>query len=185
MATLPDRNGLFAEWHLLTSGGAFGQQTCHEMDERGEAVPNLHPSARCQIVLTDIFGHLTGQIGHPAAMSAAVTTPSFGIRRPDVIRMSPGKCETSGQDDPVPFVPDLCWRCFLTGTRSRIWPGGSTRIRQAAPAKSFSSAPMDSLSSGAPACLQQVSRFGIALPLERIYFDARDLPSARRVASRR
>jgi hypothetical protein len=33
--------------------------------------------------------------------------------------------------------------------------------------------------------LQQASRFGIALSPERICFDARDLPSARRVASRR
>jgi Uma2 family endonuclease len=77
------------------------------------------PSARRQIVLTDIYCHLTEQIGHLAATSAAVTTPSFGIRVPDVVWMPSEKWESFDRDDPVPFVPDLCGEVLLDSDRQR------------------------------------------------------------------
>jgi Uma2 family endonuclease len=89
------------------------------LDAHGEAVTNSCPSARRQIVLKDIYCHLTEQIGHLAAMSAAVTTPSFGIRVQDVVWMPSEKWEGFDRDDPVPFVPDLCVEVLLDSDRQR------------------------------------------------------------------
>jgi hypothetical protein len=77
---LLDRYELLAAWHRLTPKAEFAGRYRYELDELGEAILNPSPSARRQIVLTDVYCHLTEQIGHLAAMSVAVTTPSFGRR---------------------------------------------------------------------------------------------------------
>lgn len=62
----------------------------YELDERGRVVRNQPPSARRQIAATDIYCQLTEQLGHLAGMSVVVTTPSSGIRVPDVVWLPPG-----------------------------------------------------------------------------------------------
>lgn len=84
-STLLDGNGLVAIWRRLAAGTESGQRKSYELDERGELLMNARLSARRQIVLTDVYCQLTEQIGHLAAMSVPVTTPSFGIRVPDVV----------------------------------------------------------------------------------------------------
>jgi Uma2 family endonuclease len=115
---LLDRYELLAAWHRLTPKAEFAGRYRYELDELGEAILNPSPSARRQIVLTDVYCHLTEQIGHLAAMSVAVTTPSFGTRVPDVIWMSCDKWEGFDRDDPVPFVPDLCVEVLLDSDRA-------------------------------------------------------------------
>ncbi|MEX3934206.1 hypothetical protein AB4Y32_20800 [Paraburkholderia phymatum] len=87
--------------------------------------------ARRQIVLTDIYCQIAEQIGHVAAMSLAVTTPSFGICVPDVVWMPPDKWDGFDREAPVPFVPDLCVEVLLDrkmpqdiGPRVKGLPGG-------------------------------------------------------------
>jgi len=111
--------GLLARWRRLTTQAESGQRQLYELDEYGELVMNPRPSARRQIVLTDIFCHVTEQIGHLAAMSVAVTTPSFGIRIPDVVWMPCDKWDGFDRDDPVPFVPDLCVEVLLDSDRTQ------------------------------------------------------------------
>ncbi|MGF6780814.1 hypothetical protein P3T21_006045 [Paraburkholderia sp. GAS334] len=65
---LLDRDGLLAAWRHLATGAEFGQRKPYELDQYGGAVVNSRPSARRQIVLTDIFCHLTEQLGHLAGM---------------------------------------------------------------------------------------------------------------------
>jgi hypothetical protein len=91
---LLDHDGLLAAWRRLVTGAEFGQQDRCELDERAQVVVNLRPSARRQIVLTDVYCHVTEQMGHLAAMSAPVTTHSFGIRVPTLS----GCLATSGKD---------------------------------------------------------------------------------------
>ena len=114
---LLDRYELLAAWHRLIPEAEPAGRHRYELDELGEAILNLSPSARRQIVLTDVYCHLTEQIGHLAAMSVAVTTPSFGIRVPDVVWMPCDRWEGFDRDDPVPFVPDLCVEVLLDSDR--------------------------------------------------------------------
>jgi Uma2 family endonuclease len=116
---LLDRDGLLAAWRHLATGAEFGQRKPYELDQYGGAVVNSRPSARRQIVLTDIFCHLTEQLGHLAGMSVAVITSSSGIRIPDVVWMPCEKWESFDRDDPVPFVPDLCVEVLLDSDRAR------------------------------------------------------------------
>lgn len=118
--SLLDRNGLLASWHRLGADAGWTAPSGHEryeVDEAGEAVIHSPPSARRQIVLTDAYCQLTEQIGHLAVMSAAVTTPSYGIRIADVVWMPCEKWETFDRDAPVPFVPDLCVEVLLDRDR--------------------------------------------------------------------
>ena len=62
--------------------------------------------------------NVTEQMGHLAAMSVPVITPSFGIRVPDVVWMSCDKWEGFDRDEPVPFVPDLYVEVLLDSDRS-------------------------------------------------------------------
>ncbi|QCP51627.1 Uma2 family endonuclease [Trinickia violacea] len=80
---------------------------------------NSQPSARRQIVVTDVFCQITEQMGHLAAMCVAVTTPMFGIRVPDVVWMPCERWESFDHDDPVPFVPDLCVEVLLDTDRTQ------------------------------------------------------------------
>lgn len=115
---LPDSNGLLTAWRGLSAHAESDQGEPYELDEWGVAVTNACPSARRQIVLTDIFCQLTEQIGHLAGMLVSVTTSSFGIRVPDVVWMPPEKWETFDRGDPVPFVPDLCVEVLLDSERT-------------------------------------------------------------------
>jgi Uma2 family endonuclease len=114
---LLDRYELLAAWHRLVPEAELAGRHPYELDELGEAILNRSPSARRQIVLTDVYCHLTEQIGHLAAMSVAVTTSSFGIRVPDVVWMPCDKWESFDRDDPAPFVPDLCVEVLLDSDR--------------------------------------------------------------------
>jgi Uma2 family endonuclease len=116
---LLDRSELLAAWHRLIPEAELAGRYRYELDELGEAILNPSPSARRQIVLTDVYCHLTEQIGHLAAMSVAVTTLSFGIRVPDVVWMPCDKWEGFDRDNPVPFVPDLCVEVLLDSDRAR------------------------------------------------------------------
>lgn len=118
--SLLDRNGLLTCWRRLGADARWAAPDGHEryeVDEAGEAVIQSPPSARRQIVLTDAYCQLTEQIGHLAVMSAAVTTPSYGIRIADVVWMPCEKWETFDRDAPVPFVPDLCVEVLLDRDR--------------------------------------------------------------------
>lgn len=115
---LLDRNELLNAWHRLNPEADPAGHYRYELDELGEAILNRVPSARRQIVLTDVYCHLTEQIGHLAAMSVAVTTSSYGIRVPDVVWMPCDKWESFDRDDPAPFVPDLCVEVLLDSDRS-------------------------------------------------------------------
>lgn len=68
---LLDRYELLAAWRRLTPNTESVEHYRYELDELGEAVPNPSPSARRQIVLTDVYCHLTERMGHLAAMSFA------------------------------------------------------------------------------------------------------------------
>ncbi|SAL79208.1 hypothetical protein AWB68_05583 [Caballeronia choica] len=116
---LLDRYELLAAWHRLIPKAELAGHHQYELDELGEARLTPAPSARRQIVLTDVYCQLTAQIGHLAAMSVAVTTSSFGIRVPDVVWMPCDKWERFDRDDPVPFVPDLCVEVLLDSDRMR------------------------------------------------------------------
>jgi Uma2 family endonuclease len=171
MSTLVERDGLIVTWRRMNAHMESGLRHSWELDGRGEAVQHPHPSARRQIVLTDAYCQITEQIGHLAAMSVAVTTPSFGIRVPDVVWMPPEKWEGFDRDDPVPIVPDLCVEVLLDRNtphdidlRVRAYLEGGAR---------------EVIVVGRHAELQfwgangplQASTFGITLSFDRMYFD--------------
>ncbi|MFM0009140.1 Uma2 family endonuclease [Paraburkholderia sediminicola] len=119
VSTLLDCNGLLALWRHMAATVGSGRTDWCELNEHGEMVTNPRPSARRQIALTDVYCDITGQIGHLAAMSVAVTTPSFGIRVPDVVWMPCERWESFDRDEPVPFVPDLCVEVLLDSDRAQ------------------------------------------------------------------
>ncbi|SEK07315.1 Uma2 family endonuclease [Paraburkholderia diazotrophica] len=171
MSTLLERDGLVATWRRINADTGSGSRECCELNERGEAVPHPHPSARRQIVLTDVYCQIAEQIGHVAAMSVAVTTPSFGIRVPDVVWMPPDKWEGFDREAPVPFVPDLCVEVLLDrkmpqdiSRRVRAYLAGGARevivVSQRGELQFW----------GANGPLQ-ASALGIELSLERMYFE--------------
>jgi hypothetical protein len=173
VSTLLERDGLVVTWRRVNAQTESGSQHSCELDGRGKAVPHPHPSARRQIVLTDAFCQITEQIGHVAAMSVAVTTPSFGIRVPDVVWMPPDKWEGFERDAPVPFVPDLCVEVWLDriapqdiDLRVKAYLEGGARevivVGQHAELQFW----------GASGLLQ-ASTYGIKLSLDPIYFDER------------
>lgn len=108
-----DRNGLLAAWRRLIPAAEGVGRDRYELNEFGEVVPTCCPSGTRQLAFTDIYCQLTDQLGHLAAMSVPVLTPSFGIRVPDVVWMAPEKWDVFGHDGPVPFVPDLCVEVLL------------------------------------------------------------------------
>lgn len=114
-----DRDALLLMWHRLTVKPEVVQWHPYELNECGELVTNSRPSARRQIVLTDVYVQLNERLGHLAAMSVAVTTLCFGIMVPDVVWMSLERWENCNPDDPVPFVPDLCVEVLLDSERQQ------------------------------------------------------------------
>jgi Uma2 family endonuclease len=115
---LLDRYELLAVWHRLIPDPELAGRHRYELDALGGAILTPSPSAGRQTVLTDVYCHLTEQIGHLAAMSVAVTTSSFGIRVPDVVWMPCDRWESFDRDDPAPFVPDLCVEVLLDSYRT-------------------------------------------------------------------
>ncbi|WP_395062889.1 Uma2 family endonuclease [Paraburkholderia silvatlantica] len=172
MSTLLEQDGLVATWRRMHPSADSGAWECCELDGRGEAVPHPRPSARRQIVLTDVYCQIAEQIGHVAAMSVAVATPSFGIRVPDVVWMPPEKWEGFDRDGPVPFVPDLCVEVLLDrkiahdiGARIRAYlEGGAQEVIVVGERAELQFCGVNGL--------RQTSQFGITLALERMYFEA-------------
>ncbi|MFM0078775.1 Uma2 family endonuclease [Paraburkholderia sediminicola] len=173
---LLDRDGLLAEWRRLTARTKSGHGV-YELDGRGEVVTTSRPSARRQIVLTDVYCHLSEQMGHLAAMSMAVVTPSFGIRVPDVVWMPCEKWEGFDRDDPLPFVPDLCVEVLLDrGTAQNIdrrvqayLEGGAHEVIVVGP---YGQVEFRGAKGRRPA-----SMFGVALSLDPMYFDEHVVPA--------
>jgi Uma2 family endonuclease len=171
LSTLLEQDGLVATWRRIHPNSDAGSWGCCELDGRGETVPLPQPSARRQIVLTDIYCQIAEQIGHVAAMSVAVTTPSFGIRVPDVVWMPPEKWEGFDREVPVPFVPDLCVEVLLDrkylhdiGPRVRAYlDGGAREVVVVGQHRELQF-------HGAKG-MQQSSVFGITLSLEQMYFE--------------
>jgi hypothetical protein len=154
------------------------RESC-ELDGRGEVVPHPHPSARRQIVLTDIYCQITEQIGHVAAMSVAVTTPSFGIRVADVVWMPPDQWEEFDRESPVPFVPDLCVEVLLDRkTPQHIDLRVGAYLEGGAHEVIVVGQHGELQFWGANGTLQ-ASTFGITLSLDRMYFDECASPSVR------
>jgi Uma2 family endonuclease len=173
MATpaLLDRYELLAAWRRVTPNTEFVERYRYELDELGEAVLNPSPSARRQIVLTDVYCDLTEHMGHLAAMSVAVATRSFGIRVPDVVWMPCDKWEGFDRDDPVPFVPDLCVEVLLDSDRvqgidrriASYLEGGATEVIVV---DHFGQVEFWGARGRRP-----TSTFGIALSLDGMYFE--------------
>ncbi|WP_172178784.1 Uma2 family endonuclease [Paraburkholderia elongata] len=182
--TLLERDGLLVIWRRLAAKPGMVQWHPYELDECGEVVTNLCPSARRQIVLTDIYCQLSEQMGHLAAMSVAVTTPSFGIRVPDVVWMSCDKWEGFDRDDPVPFVPDLCVEVLLDSDRTRdivrrvksYLEGGATEVIVV---DHFGQVEFWGARGRRP-----TSTFGIALSLDDMYFEKSGVSSIASLRSR-
>ena len=168
---LLDRDGLLAAWRRLVTGAEFGQQDWCELDERGEVVMNLRPSARRQIVLTDVYCHVTEQMGHLAAMSVPVITPSFGIRVPDVVWMSCDKWEGFDRDEPVPFVPDLCVGVLLDSDRSHDIDRRVTSYLAGGATEVIVVCHSGKVEFWGAAGRKQASVFGIAPSLDDMYFE--------------
>ena len=171
MSTLLEQDGLVVTWRRINPNTESGLWDCCELDGRGEAVPHPHPSGRRQIVLTDIYCQVAEQIGHVAAMSVAVTTPSFGIRVPDVVWMPPEKWEGLDLEAPVPFVPDLCVEVLL----DRTFPQGiGPRIRaylEGGASEVIVVGHRGELQFFGATGLLNTSAFGIKLSLDRAYFE--------------
>jgi len=169
--TLLDRDELLAAWHRLTPKAELAGWHRYELDELGEAVLNPFPSARRQIVLTDAYCQLTEQMGHLAVMSAAVVTPSFGIRVPDVVWMPAEKWDQFDRDEPVPFVPDLCIEVLIDrdprqdlSRRVRAYlEGGSAEV--------IVVGQCGQVEFWGVRGLRQASVFGITLSFDQMYFD--------------
>jgi Uma2 family endonuclease len=122
-------------------------------------------------VLTDAYCQITEQIGHVAAMAVAVTTPSFGIRIPDVVWMPPDKWERIDRDAPVPFVPALCVEVLLDRDTQydidlRVGAYLEGGAREVIVVNEHGQVQIWGASG-----LQQASTFGITLSLDRMYFD--------------
>jgi hypothetical protein len=173
VSTLLDQDGLVATWCRINAGIEPGSLACTELDASGEAVAHPHPSARRQIVMTDIYCQIAEQIGHVAAMSVAVTTRTFGIRVPDVVWMPPEKWEGIDREKgPMPFVPELCVEVLLDrrlphdiGHRVRGYLEGGAREVIVVGQRGE----LQFCAANGP---RQASAFGIILSLEPMYFDA-------------
>ncbi|TCG03590.1 hypothetical protein BZM27_47280 [Paraburkholderia steynii] len=171
VSTLLEQDGLVAKWCRINSGAESGGLVCSELDACGELVPHPHPSARRQIVMTDIYCQIAEQIGHVAAMTVPVSTRSFGIRVPDVIWMPPERWEEFDREVPVPFVPDLCVEVLLDrsmpqdiGHRVRAYlEGGAREVIVVGRRGELQFCGMNG-----PLL---ASAFGITLSLERMYFE--------------
>ncbi|NMM03523.1 Uma2 family endonuclease [Paraburkholderia sp. RP-4-7] len=176
-STLLDRDGLLAIWRRLTATTEFGQREPYELDERGELRVSSRLSARRQIVLTDVYCQLTAQMGHLAAMSVPVTTPSFGIRDPDVVWVPGDRWESFEHGDPVPFVPDLCAEILLDSDRKQEIDRRVKGYLEGGAREVIVVSPRGQVEFWGTTGPRQASMFGVALSLDRAYFEERAWPS--------
>ncbi|MEC5409255.1 Uma2 family endonuclease [Paraburkholderia sp. MPAMCS5] len=171
MSTLLERDSLVVTWCRINTRAASGLEQSCELNGQGEAVERPNPSARRQIVLTDAYCQIAEQIGHVAAMSVAVTTPSFGIRVPDVVWMPPEKWERFDRDAPVPFVPDLCVEVLLDRNPLHDIAPRVTAYLEGGAREVIVVAQDGELQFWGARGRLQASAFGITLSLDRMYFD--------------
>ena len=122
-------------------------------------------------MLTDIFCHVTDQIGHLAAMTVPVITPSFGIRVPDVVWMPPDKWERFDRDEPVPFVPDLCVEVLLDSDRQHNIGRRVNAYLQGGADEVIVVGQCGQVEFWGAEGIRQASVFGIALSVDNMYFD--------------
>ena len=168
---LLDRHELLAAWHRLVPEAESTGYPRYELDELGEAILNRSPSARRQIVLTDVYCLLTETIGHLAAMSVAVTTPSFGIRVPDVVWMPCDKWESFDRDDPAPFVPDLCVEVLLDSDRVHDIDRRVTAYLEGGAREVIVIGQCGQVEYWGAAGRRKASMFDVTVPLDRMYFE--------------
>jgi Uma2 family endonuclease len=176
-STLLDRNGLVAIWRRLAAGTEFSLRESYELGERGELLMHSRLWARRQIVLTDVYCQLTEQMGHLAAMSAPVTTPSFGIRVPDVVWVPGDRWESFEHDDPVPFVPDVCAEILLDSDRMRETDRRVKSYLEGGAREFITVSPRGKVEFWGTTGQRQASMFGVALSLDRTYFEEQTWPS--------
>lgn len=170
---LLDRFELLAAWHRLVPEAEPTGRHRYELDELGEAIMNRSPSARRQIVLTDVYCHLTEQIGHLAAMTVAVTTPSFGIRIPDVVWMPCDKWESFDRDDPAPFVPDLCVEVLLDSDRAHDIDRRVMAYLEGGAREVIVIGPRGQVDYWGATGRRKASLFDLTVPLDPMYFEER------------
>ena len=104
-------------------------------------------------------------------MSVAVTTPSFGIRVPDVVWMSCDKWEGFDRDEPVPFVPDLCVEVLLDSDRSHDIDRRVKNYLEGGAREVIVVSQCGQVEYWGTRGQRQASDFGTALSLDRMYFD--------------
>jgi hypothetical protein len=163
-----DLNGLFAAWRRLIPSAGGVLPGSYELNEFGELEANRCPSGTRQLAFTDIYCQLTDQLGHLAAMSAPVVTPSFGIRVPDVVWMAPEKWDGFDHDGPVPFVPDLCIEVFLDSDRSSEMSRRITSYLEGGAREVIVVAPDGDIQFWGADGRRQASTFAITLSLEPV-----------------
>lgn len=177
MPPIQDRNGLLALWRHMAETAEAGRTDQYELDENGEMVTNPRPSARRQIVLRDVYCQLTEQMGHLAAMLVPVSTPSFGIRVPDVVWIPGDRWESFEYRDPIPFVRDLCAEVLLDGGRTREIGRRVKSYLEGGASEVIVVTPSGQVEFWGAAGQRQASMFGVALLLDRTYFEERAWPS--------
>ena len=170
---LLDRYELLAAWHRLVPEAELAGHHRYELDELGDPRLNPSPSARRQIVLTDVYCQLTEQIGHLAAMSVAVTTSSFGIRVPDVVWMPCDKWESFDRDDPVPFVPDLCVEVLLDSDRMQDIDRRVMAYLEGGAREVIGCGQQGQVEYWGATGQRKASMFDVTIPLDRAYFEER------------
>ncbi|TDN68837.1 Uma2 family endonuclease [Paraburkholderia sp. BL10I2N1] len=175
---LLDRNGLLAAWHRLVATAQHAVRDRYELNGFGEVVANGCPSGTRQLAFTDIYCQLADQMGHLAAMSVPVVTPSFGIRVPDVVWMAPEKWEGLDGDTPVPFVPDLCVEVLLDSDRTLDLDRRVTSYLEGGAREVIVVGQRGQIEIWGPEGLRQASMLGVALPLDRMYFEESDVAAA-------
>ncbi len=174
---LLERPELLAAWHRVVPEAEPAGRYRYELDEFGEAILNQSLSARRQIVLTDVYCHLTEQIGHLAAMSVAVTTSSFGIRVPDVVWMPCDKWESFDRDEPAPFVPDLCVEVLLDSDRVYDIDRRVAAYLEGGAGEVIVIGRHGEVEHWGPTGQRKASMFGITMPLDPAYFEERGAAS--------
>jgi len=181
---LLDRTGLLAAWRRATTAVASGGTRAYELDGYGKVVTNPLPSARRQIVLTDAYCQVSEQMGHLAALSIAVVTPSFGIRVPDVVWMPCEKWEGLDREEPLPIVPDLCIEVLLDrGTVNDVDRRVGAYLEGGA-AEIIVVGPHGQTELHGAEGRRQASVFGVVLSLDPLYFDEPVVPAVHRGARR-
>ena len=166
-----EQDGLLLMWRRLATKSEMVHWYPYELNEYGEVVTNSWPSARRQIVLTDIYVQLNEQLGYLAAMSMAVTTPTFGIRVPDVVLMSPDRWEGFDRDDPVPFVPDVCVEVLLDSDRQQHIARRVNAYLDGGAREVIVVGQCGQVEYWGATGQRKASSFGIVLSLDRMYFE--------------